>query len=99
MYWPMVNYSKLDFAGDLETYTALKDTEPALKDIHDGVVEPFPFVNHIVIMDDGHEISGGVIFSKVLQPLFFLFRVIPATFEALCFLVGENLSQKFDMAG
>jgi hypothetical protein len=64
------------------TYSALKDTETPLKNVHDRIIESLPVVDHIIIMDAGNDISRGIIFTKVAKSPVDLFRVIPSPLAA-----------------
>jgi hypothetical protein len=68
--------------------TTLEDAEGPFKDIHDGIVKPFPVINHIIIVDTSNYIGRAIIFSMVFEPLFSLVVVVPPTFSAFSFLNG-----------
>ena len=70
------------------TYAALKGTESTLKNVHDGIVKPFPFIDYIVIMDTSDDIGWRVIFAEVFAPFFCLFQVIPTTLVTFFLFVG-----------
>ena len=48
-----------------KAYLALEDTESTLVDVHDGIVNPLPLVNHSVLVNSRHDICRAVVLSTV----------------------------------
>jgi Na+-transporting methylmalonyl-CoA/oxaloacetate decarboxylase beta subunit len=82
-----------------KTYTALKNAETALKDVHDWVVQALPVVDDIVIMNTCDKIGRRIIFVILLQSLLDLFRFIPTTATGLGLLMLRNLAQERNVTG
>jgi hypothetical protein len=81
------------------TYAALKNTETTFENVHDWVVQAFPMIDHVVIMDTCDNIGWCIVLSEVFQPLFNLVWLIPATFPALGLLKLCDFAQECDVTG
>lgn len=50
------------------THAALKNAEATLEDVHNGVIDPFPVIDDLVIVDPRNNICWSIILSCLLGP-------------------------------
>lgn len=81
----------------METYPTLKNAEPALKDVHDGVINALPAVDHFVVMHASHNEDGSIIGPFPFSLIDGLLR-IPAILPGQVLLCLGHRAKEFDMA-
>lgn len=80
------------------SYLALQNTQSALEDVHDGVVDALPVVYDFVVMDASDEEHWAKVFSKLLYPLSFRFLGVPASLPGSILLGPRHESQELDVS-
>jgi hypothetical protein len=51
-----------------KAYSALEYAEATLKNVHDWVVDPFPMVDDLVIMNTSHDVCRRIVLGLIVIP-------------------------------
>ena len=70
--------------------------ETALENVHDGIVDALPLVDHPIFMNTHNNIRRGIIFA-LAQSLIDSLLIKPAILARKLFLGKHNLAQKLNV--
>src|SRR5688572_12272441 len=83
--------------GRSKTYIALQNAEPSLENVHDGIVNSFPMVDHIIVVDARNHKGRGII-CALPNPFVDILIVIPSLRLREVLLGLDDTSQKLDVS-
>lgn len=84
--------------GERGIYLALQNAETALEDVHDGVVDALPMVDHLVVVDARNQKHGAVVLARAVHALLLGLVGVPSALPGRLFLCLRNVAQELDVA-
>ncbi|KAI6776437.1 hypothetical protein HG530_000382 [Fusarium avenaceum] len=73
------------------------NAETAFEDVHDGVVDSLPLVDHLVFVNTDYDVGRAVVLSLALSLVYGLFGE-PAIFARDFIFLEKDLAQELDVA-
>jgi hypothetical protein len=77
----------------------LQDAQAPLEDVHNWIVETFPTVDDIVIVNSSYDVRWAEVLSMIFQSLLLPLGIVPSTFLANGLFRLQYLPQELNVAG
>ena len=84
--------------GGGDTYFTLQHAESAFKNVHNGIINPLPMINHLIVMDTRNQKHGPIVPTRLLYALLLRFLGIPPPLFSTLLFRRRNEPQKLNVA-